>query len=111
MQKWCSFLETKNVSNFKLICLFISQSTLDTAMVWSTIKSKILGKFSLWDLLLEKLRLHEKDKMCESFRKQISLKDKLNFLLGQIEELLNEVTLMWNACCDSCQNIDCQVKH
>ena len=80
-------------------------------MVWSTIKSKILGKFSLWDLLLEKLRLHEKDTMCKLLRKQILLKDKLNFLLGQIEELLNEVTLMWNACCDSCQNIDRQVKH
>ena len=80
-------------------------------MVWSTIKSKILGKFSLWDLLLEKLHLHEKEKMCKSYTKQISLKDKLNFLLTQIEELLNEVNLMWNACCDSLQNMDCQVKH
>ena len=74
---------------------------MDHVTVWNIVKSKILGNFNLWDLLLQKVGFYEEEKICQSSTYQSSPEEKVNFLLGQIEELLNQVSLMWKACCDS----------
>ncbi len=77
-------------------------------MLWSMANQKILTNFSLWDILLGKLRLTMRTSSPAS-RNNISLKDKFKFLLQEITNLLDEVSNLWNGCCDHVEEPDVRV--
>ena len=77
-------------------------------MLWSMANQKILTNFSLWDILLGKLRLNLRTSSPAS-RNNVSLKDKFNFLLREITSLLDEVSNLWNGCCDRVEELEVRV--
>ena len=89
---------------------------------------KILNHFTLWDIMLAKLRLHEKKvyrRKLKKMKKQgmkpptpvrdeesnmvtnplaMSPKDKLKFLCREMNDLAQEFSNMWRGCCEPLPN-------
>ena len=71
---------------------------VDASLLWNLANTKILNHFSLWNILEEKLRLESRKK--SSTECEMSTKDKLNFLLREINFLIEEATKLLQGCCD-----------
>jgi hypothetical protein len=72
---------------------------LDPATLWSLASPKLLPAFSLWDLLLEKLRHRRKSVG------PVSRKDSLEFLLAEVHSLLAQLSKLLLGCCDAVDKV------